>query len=110
MSEVVTLTTESFATFVAGAATPVIVDFWAAWCAPCRAVAPEVEKLSNRYGAALKVGKVDIDAEGALAERYAIRSIPTLLCFLPGNPVPLRAVGATSAEGYAAKFGLLTAG
>lgn len=110
MSSVVTLTTDTFDAFLTEATTPVIVDFWAAWCGPCRAVAPEVEKLSTRYGAALKVGKVDVDAEGALAERYEIRSIPTLLCFLPGNPVPLRAIGATSAEAYATKFGLPAAG
>ena len=66
---------------------PVLVDFWAAWCAPCRALAPTLEALAERHAGALAIVKVDTDAEQSLAAHYAVRSLPTLLLFRDGQPV-----------------------
>jgi thioredoxin 1 len=72
---------------------PVLVDFWAAWCGPCRAVAPEVEALAEKYGTAIKVVKVDVDANQSVAGRYGIRGIPTIGLF-EGGTLTKQAVGA----------------
>jgi thioredoxin 1 len=80
---------------------PVLVDFWAAWCGPCRAVAPSVEKVAERFEGRVRVGKVDIDVHGEIAARYHVRSIPTLAVFKGGVEVD-RVVGAVSAEDLAA--------
>jgi thioredoxin 1 len=66
---------------------PVIVDFWAAWCGPCRMIGPIFEELSNDYAGRLKFGKVDVDACPATAGQYGIRSIPSLLVFKNGRVV-----------------------
>ena len=106
-SELAHLTADSFDAFLTEAGDrPVVVDFWAAWCAPCRAVAPEVERLAILKGDAIRVAKVDIDAHPILAERFEIRSIPTLLCFRKGEATPKRAIGLATAEVYAERFAL----
>jgi thioredoxin 1 len=64
---------------------PVLVDFWAAWCAPCRAVAPIVEEIANEYQGKIKVMKMDVDYNSATPMRYGIRGIPTLLIFKGGK-------------------------
>lgn len=66
---------------------PVLVDFWAAWCSPCRMVAPIVEELSNEYQGRITVGKLDVDAHGSIASQYGIMSIPTLGVFKGGEMV-----------------------
>lgn len=66
---------------------PVLVDFWATWCGPCRAIAPTVEQIAEEYAGKAKVYKLDVDTEGAIAERYNIMSIPALLVFKDGKVV-----------------------
>lgn len=64
-----------------------LVDFWAAWCGPCRMIAPHVEQLATEYEGRVKVAKVDVDANAASSQRYGVRSIPTLLIFKNGEVV-----------------------
>lgn len=86
MSEVV-LTKDNFETEVISSDLPVLVDFWAVWCGPCRMVAPSVEKLAEKYAGKLKVGKLNVDEELELAHQYQISSIPTLGIFKGGKIV-----------------------
>ena len=83
----VELTEESFEQEVLKAAIPVLVDFWAAWCGPCKMIAPIVEELATEYEGKLKIGKVDVDNHQKIAMQYGIRSIPTLLIFKSGKVV-----------------------
>jgi len=77
----------------------VLVDFWAGWCGPCRMVAPIIEELAGAYDGIVKVAKVDVDAENALASRYGVNSIPTVVLFEGGAEVK-RFVGVQSKETY----------
>ena len=72
---------------------PVLVDFWAEWCPPCRQIGPTVDAVASEYVGKLKVGKLDVDTNNATASRYNVRSIPTLLLFKGGQVVEQR-VGA----------------
>ncbi|HEY5089013.1 MAG TPA: thioredoxin [Polyangia bacterium] len=82
---IVEVTDSNFQTEVLGSKIPVLVDFWAAWCAPCRAIAPHVEALAKDYDGKVRVGKCDIDSNSEVASQYDIRSIPTLLVFKDGK-------------------------
>ena len=87
MASYITLNDNNFETEVIKSDKPVLVDFWAEWCAPCRIIAPIVEEIANEYGTQLKVGKVDVDGNPQVSMNYGIRSIPTLLIFKDGKPV-----------------------
>lgn len=82
---------------VLGAPEPVLVDFWAAWCAPCKMMVPAVEALAEEFEGRVRVGKLDIDESPETAERYEIRGVPTLVLFEGGEPKD-RVVGVTSHE------------
>ena len=83
----VEVTDSNFKTEILGSKLPVLVDFWAAWCAPCRAIAPHVEALAKDYDGKIRVGKCDIDSNPGFSAEYDIRSIPTLLVFKEGKVV-----------------------
>lgn len=82
-----TLTDETYDSFITRSSVPVLVDFWAEWCAPCRLIAPLVENLSNEYGEKLAVCKIDIDSSPKVAARFGITALPTLILFKDGTLV-----------------------
>jgi thioredoxin 1 len=86
-ANIVELTDANFENEILKSETPVLVDFWAVWCGPCRAIAPTVEALATEYQGKLKVAKMNIDDHQGVPQRYEIRSIPTLLIFKGGNVV-----------------------
>ena len=90
------LTDATFDRFVQRNDLPVVVDFWAAWCGPCKMMAPVFAQAAREQGSRFRFGKLDTDANQAVAQRYGIRSIPSLLLFRGGNEVD-RAVGAMDA-------------
>lgn len=81
------VTTADFDSVVLKSTTPVLVDFWAEWCCPCRAVGPILEEISNEYGDKLKIVKLNTDEEGSIAMKYGISSIPTMNVFVGGEVV-----------------------
>lgn len=93
-----TLTDKNFKTEVLESKLPVLVDFWAEWCAPCRIVSPIVEELAKEYEGKLKVGKLNVD-ENHIASHYGIMSIPTLLIFKNGQVVKTM-IGAQSKDNF----------
>jgi len=85
MSLEVTLTSANFKSEVLESKIPVLVDFWAEWCMPCRMIAPSVAQIAETYQGKVKVGKVNVDDEGDIPSQYGIISIPTLLLFKDGQ-------------------------
>jgi thioredoxin 1 len=97
MASYITLNDNNFDNEVINSEIPVLVDFWAEWCAPCRIIAPIVEEIANEYKDQLKVGKLDVDGNPQVSMNYGIRSIPTLLIFNNGKPVD-QIIGAVAKE------------
>jgi thioredoxin 1 len=87
MAENLAVTSNEFNENVLSSDVPVLVDFWAEWCGPCKAIGPSVEQLAAEYAGRAKVVKVDVDREGELATRYGVMSIPALLVFKGGKVV-----------------------
>ena len=102
MSNVIELNDSNFDDEVVKSDLPVLVDFWAEWCGPCKMIAPSVEKISEEYSDKLKVGKLDVDSNPNISSTFGIRLIPTLLIFKNGSPVD-QIVGAVSKEVISAK-------
>ena len=92
MAEPIELTEDNFASEVLEADMPVMIDFWAPWCGPCRMVAPVIESLADKYEGKIRVAKVNLDEHPALASQYGVRSIPAIFIFNNGE-VAERAVG-----------------
>ncbi len=86
-NNIIALTQENFATEVLQSSTPVLVDFWAQWCNPCRALTPILDELADEYDGRVKIGKVNTDDQQSLAVQYSITAIPTLLLFHQGQVV-----------------------
>ena len=82
-----TFTDSDFDAEVLQADQPVLVDFWAVWCGPCRQMAPVIDSLATKFAGRVKVGKVDVDHNPAAAQRFNVRGIPTMLLFKGGRPV-----------------------
>jgi len=84
---IVELTDDNFEAEILKSETPALVDFWAVWCNPCRAIAPSVDALAEQYKGQIKVGKMNVDDHQQVPQKYEIRSIPTLLLFKGGQVV-----------------------
>jgi len=107
-ANITTLTQANFSTEVLQSTSPVLVDFWAEWCGPCKALGPILDELAEEYNGKVRIGKVNIDEDQELAAQYRISSIPTLLLFKQGQ-VAEQLVGLRSKKDLKASFDRLTA-
>lgn len=97
--KVITLTKDNFEQEVLKSDKPVLVDFWAQWCGPCRAVAPVMDELAEEFNGRAKIGKINVDEQGELAAKFRIMSIPTVMLFKGGEVVE-KVIGARSKEEF----------
>ena len=100
---IITLTQDNFTQEVLQSATPVLVDFWAEWCGPCKMIAPILDELAQEYDGRIRIGKVNIDDHQELAAQYRVSAIPTLLLFRQGE-VAEQIVGLKSKRDLKASF------
>ena len=84
---VVKITADNFEEEVINSKIPVLIDFWATWCGPCQMQGPVVDEVADEFAAKLKVGKINVDEEGSLAQKYSVMSIPTLILFQNGEVI-----------------------
>ena len=105
MAEIKHATDDTFESLVIHSERPVVVDFWAAWCGPCKMVAPEMERLATKYEGVVDVVKVDVDANPRLSQAFGIMSIPTIALFRPGEQ-PAGVTGFRRLEELEQTFGL----
>jgi thioredoxin 1 len=105
MSNVITLTHANFDEEVLASDVPVVVDYWAPWCGPCRMLGPVIEQIASERAGTVKVGKVNVDDEPALAERAGVRGIPYVVLYRDGE-VAGQAVGAQPKAGLEQSLGL----
>lgn len=104
--DVKTLTDATFDTEVGTSATPIIVDFWAPWCGPCRMVGPVIEQIAEEHAGQVSIGKLNVDENPATAGKYDIRSIPTIILFKDGE-VARKVIGARSKADLEREFELV---
>ena len=105
MSNVITLTEKNFETEVERSGLPVLVDYWAPWCGPCRILGPVIEQIAQDHAGSLKVGKVDVDEQPRLAERAGVQGIPYVVLYRDGRAMA-QAVGAHSQEALEGALGI----
>lgn len=88
---------------------PMVIDFWATWCGPCRAMAPVIDQLAQEYEGRVEIGKYNVDEEGELSNDYRIMSLPTILFFKDGKKTDIRLVGSQSIDNLRARVEQLLA-
>jgi len=98
---IITITTDNFEAEVLQSDMPVLVDFWAAWCGPCKMISPIIDELADDFAGKAKVGKINIDEQMPLAEKYQVMTIPTIIIFKNGE-IAEKSVGAKAKADFAA--------